>query len=348
MGAPQLNTDARSNASKTKLRLLCYDPKSGGKASLVLEARTILGALRQLAGIEYKNESLLNMLATTAGRYHAALSLGPLLCLYWPKLLLDTPAARAIQEFETDTAVNIASKFLEDEEKKRDAQLHVALQIGKIVYLAPGQETFVDDPRMVWRSGMHVRARHGGHIPREREPGAAQQHALEQERIRKLQAGLAVGAGKDSDSQQLTLTDGGESKLTEGSSLEAAKLLEESVESVDGDWNSAGPWPDAYKVGTKIPALPKDAKTAVQQFVQLVFSFEVDPALAEEDALERQREDARVRDKRDTERAGRLARRKAAADRVRTLPPLLLLLLLTLSLCGALVGNVWACRLVAL
>ena len=54
-----------------------------------------LQGLRQLAGVEHRAESLMNMRSTPTGRYHAAMSLGPLYCLYWPKILLDAPAAQA-------------------------------------------------------------------------------------------------------------------------------------------------------------------------------------------------------------------------------------------------------------
>ena len=94
VGATPVNQDARSASARTKLRLLCYDPKNNATGSLILSAKTLLQGLRQLAGLEHRAEGLLNMLATPAGRFHAAISLAPLLCLYWPKILLDNTASK--------------------------------------------------------------------------------------------------------------------------------------------------------------------------------------------------------------------------------------------------------------
>ena len=126
-----------------------------------------LQGLRQLAGVEHRAESLMNMLSTPTGRYHAAMSLGPLYCLYWPKILLDAPAAQARifrLSYTTVTcamhctalsimcvqcnvcgvccaqvkseltvkdgpAVDIVQKYVEEEEKDREKKLHMALQV---------------------------------------------------------------------------------------------------------------------------------------------------------------------------------------------------------------------------
>jgi hypothetical protein len=102
----------------------------------------------------------MNMLSTPTGRYHAAMSLGPLYCLYWPKILLDAPAAQVCTaqhsthdgaERVTGTvyrivlcdvvqvkseltvkdgpAVDIVQKYVEEEEKDREKKLHMALQV---------------------------------------------------------------------------------------------------------------------------------------------------------------------------------------------------------------------------
>jgi hypothetical protein len=154
VGAVKTDTDARSLAARTKLRLLCYDPVHNSSGSLVcascifnprithlcrstcqprraegceeggapgpsshplpvvcvlnsalvvcacgvspqiLTAKVLLQGLRQLAGLEHKAEGLVAMLGTPVGRYRAALSLAPLLCLYWPKVALDTSATK--------------------------------------------------------------------------------------------------------------------------------------------------------------------------------------------------------------------------------------------------------------
>jgi hypothetical protein len=94
VGATPVNQDSRSVAARTKLRLLCYDPKNNATGSLILGAKVLLQGLRQLAGLEHRADALMNMLTTPAGRFHAALSLAPLLCLYWPKILLDTTASK--------------------------------------------------------------------------------------------------------------------------------------------------------------------------------------------------------------------------------------------------------------
>ncbi len=63
-----------------------------------------------------------------AGRFAAAMSLAPLLCLYWPKILVDTIATKAMEDLTTGEARDIAAKYAEEEERDREKKLHVALQ----------------------------------------------------------------------------------------------------------------------------------------------------------------------------------------------------------------------------
>ncbi len=67
VGKPAEDADPRSRAALTKLRLLFYDPKNNATASLIVDAKTLLGALRQLAGIEHRGDALLNMITTPHG-----------------------------------------------------------------------------------------------------------------------------------------------------------------------------------------------------------------------------------------------------------------------------------------
>ena len=83
-------------------------------------------------------------------------------------------------------AMEIVQKFVEEEEREREKKLHVALQVGKVVYLAPDTETRLDDPKIIWRSTAHTRSRHGGAVPTEREPAASAKFQTDQELMRKM------------------------------------------------------------------------------------------------------------------------------------------------------------------
>jgi hypothetical protein len=83
-------TPSPSCVSSTLLFPVC----ACGISPQILTAKVLLQGLRQLAGLEHKAEGLVAMLGTPVGRYRAALSLAPLLCLYWPKVALDTSATK--------------------------------------------------------------------------------------------------------------------------------------------------------------------------------------------------------------------------------------------------------------
>ncbi len=57
----------------------------------------------------------------------------------------------------------------------------------QVMYLGPDHETRMDDPKIVWRSTAHVRARHGGTVPTEREPASTAKFQTDQELMRKMQ-----------------------------------------------------------------------------------------------------------------------------------------------------------------
>ncbi len=62
------------------------------------------------------------------------------------------------------------------------------VQIGKVVHFAPGYESRPDDPKVIWRSEAYVRARKGGVVPMDREPGMIERQEHEQEMLQKMQA----------------------------------------------------------------------------------------------------------------------------------------------------------------
>jgi hypothetical protein len=59
--------------------------------------------------------------------------------------------------------------------------------VRQVVYLGPEHETRMDDPKIVWRSTAHVRARQGGLIPNDREQAATAKFQTDQELMKKMQ-----------------------------------------------------------------------------------------------------------------------------------------------------------------
>ena len=83
----------------------------------------------------------------------------------------------------------------------------------------------------------------------------------------------------------------------------------------DGLWNEAGPWPETYRVGLKIPSVPLHSSGGVAPtplFVNLVVSFRIDAELAASEGAEWAKFDSETRINRDRERQSRQDRKRAA------------------------------------
>jgi hypothetical protein len=103
---------------------------------------------------------------------------------------------------------------------------------------------------------------------------------------------------------------------------EASAKLGDLFGDGDGLWNEAGPWPETYRVGLKIPSLPRNGQPSGSSgaiptplFVNLVVSVTIDPDLFESESREWAKVDNETRISRERDRQGRADRKQRAKER---------------------------------
>ena len=99
---------------------------------------------------------------------------------------------------------------------------------------------------------------------------------------------------------------------------EAASTAGNLFGDADGLWNENGPWPETYRVGMKVPTVPKNAPGSTVPsllFVNLVVSVEIDADLLASETREWNKFDSETRLNRDRERQARMDRKQRAKER---------------------------------